>query len=358
MLENKGVNKMGKVDRVYCNSSFLTLRYIEDDNFNYKEGLCHQNVQLMEDNQKVLVEKALDIDLAIKKQFDELKGKKIGLLLSGGMDSAILASYMTGCNAYTFTNNHDVFIQDTKRAEEYAKIYNLNLKYVNINWDIVLKNTPILMKNKCAPVHSIEPQIYEAALQAKKDEIDILITGDCADSIFGGMDIILSKNWLKKEFQEKYTFVEPSKVLKNFKTMDYVFDRYDKNSFMYIDFLLKVYATESSNSHYNAFNVAKLENCLPYAALKMKNGLDLERIRNGESKYLIRELFKMKYPNLDIPEKIPMPRPVDIYFKDWKGPTHSDFRNDINISLYDGNQKWLIYCLEWFLNLLDNGYFD
>ncbi len=61
----------------------------------------------------------------------------------------------------------------------------------------------------------------------------------------------------------------------------------------------------------------------------------------------------MRYPEFSIPEKIPMPRPVDKYFADWQGPMRPEFRDDIDISKYDGNQKWLMWCLEQFLNMVD-----
>ena len=48
-----------------------------------------------------------------------------------------------------------------------------------------------------------------------------------------------------------------------------------------------------------------------------------------------------------------MPRPVDIYFKDWAGPTRPEFRRDIDMSILTGNQKWLLYSLEQFLNMVD-----
>ena len=46
-----------------------------------------------------------------------------------------------------------------------------------------------------------------------------------------------------------------------------------------------------------------------------------------------------------------MPRPVDAYFENWKGPKRSEFRKDIDMSKYSGNQKWLMWCLERFLSL-------
>lgn len=45
-----------------------------------------------------------------------------------------------------------------------------------------------VMKAKEAPVHSIELQILQAALQAKADGIELMIIGESSDLVFGGMD--------------------------------------------------------------------------------------------------------------------------------------------------------------------------
>ena len=44
-------------------------------------------------------------------------------------------------------------------------------------------------------------------------------------------------------------------------------------------------------------------------------------------------------------------RPVDEYFKHWKGPTRSEFRKDLDMNEFTGNQKWQMYCLEKFLEM-------
>ena len=77
------------------------------------------------------------------------------------------------------------------------------------------------------------------------------------------------------------------------------------------------------------------------------------RVRNGEPKYLIRELFAKKYPNFPVPNKTPMPRPVDSYFEDWQGPTRSEFKKNLDMEKFTGNQKWQLWCLERFLNLIE-----
>ena len=59
---------------------------------------------------------------------DRFYGKKKGIMLSGGMDSAIVASYMEGCDAYTFRFLDGKFKSDElKRAEYYAHYYGLKL---------------------------------------------------------------------------------------------------------------------------------------------------------------------------------------------------------------------------------------
>lgn len=82
--------------------------------------------------------------------------------------------------------------------------------------------------------------------------------------------------------------------------------------------------------------------------------LDIYRIRNGEPKYLLVDLYKKIYRGITVPAKLPMPRPVDRIFANWKGPKRSEFRKDIDMSSLTGNQKWQIWCAEYFLNVLDS----
>lgn len=346
------------INKDFCLSSYIAYRYIYDDNMDFYEGFRHRNFVPIADKLKISVKNAMDIDREIQKQFDELykKYNSIGILLSGGMDSAILATYLkAGSYAYTFsTNLSEVYDDDKKRAACYCKRQNLNHKYIDVCFEDYKKYTPIVMKNKCAPVHSIEPQIYKAALEAKKDGVELLIVGESADLIFGGMDQLIGKDWNYDDFVARYTFLEPSLVLENPVDVTGLFEEYrcDKK-IDFLKFMDDVFSIESSSSYMNAFEIADMPYYDPYAILKMEEPLDLVRVRNGEPKYLVRELFALKYPELEIPFKIPMPRPVDMIFKDWQGPTRPEFRKDIPISDLTGNQKWQLWCAELFLNLFD-----
>lgn len=345
------------IDTQFSISSFLALRYTEKPNVDFTDKYKYRRPEMPRDEGRILVKTAQEISEALEKQIKDRISKynKVGILLSGGMDSSILASYLQGINAYTFRFLGGNYQQDElKRAEFVAKKNKMKLHYVDIDWNTVLENLQSVMISKGGPVHSIEPQICQGAKQAKSDGIDLMIIGDAADYIFGGMDKLLSKDWTFDAFMKRYIYVDPFEVLKNPVSVQYLFERYRKDDGInFVEILDKLATQESYGSYDNAFITAGLDYFDPYEKLKMAEPLDLQRIRNGESKYLIRDLFRMRYPELPVPEKIPMPRPVDSYFKDWKGPSRPEYKDNIDISKYDGNQRWLMWCLEQFLNMIE-----
>lgn len=321
----------------------------------FLKGGHHVNIKSIPDKERILVRTSDDIDKNIQAQMDEFKDKKKGVMLSGGMDSAIVASYLPGSEAYTFRFlGGEYQKEELNRAEYYSRYYGLNLHYVDISWSTVERYLEPVMQGKHALVHSIEPQILQAALQAKDDGVEMMFVGESSDLIFGGMDGLLAKDWTFDEFVERYIFTKPEEVLVESESMLYLFERYRKGEMIdFLSFMDDVFSIESSSSYLNAFNVAGMPYYDPYAKLKMAEPLDLSRVRSGEPKYLIRELMARKYPEIPVPNKVPMPRPVDSYFKEWQGPKRPEFRKDIDMNKYTGNQKWQMYCLEAFLNMIE-----
>lgn len=317
----------------------------------------HRLITPIPTGERIGVATAADIDREIQKQMDALYARynNIGILLSGGMDSAIVAAYLKpGSHAYTFTaQGTEVFDADLERAAHYCRKFGLKHHLVDISFDDYKQLTPLVMRTKCAPVHSIEPQIYKAAMMAKADGVELMLVGESSDLIFGGMDGLLAKDWTMAEFVNRYTFLSPELVLTHPVDMSELYERYRRgNDIDFMTFMDEVFSIESSSSYFNAFGTAGLEYYDPYARLIMSEPLDLQRVRNGEPKYLIRALYAMKYPEVPIPNKIPMPRPVDKIFKEWGGPTRPEFRTDIPMSSLSGNQKWQLWCAEQFLNSL------
>lgn len=343
------------IDKKYCMSSFLTFRYIVDENRIFKDNIIHKNIELVADDEKIRCDTADEIDEAIKMQLNSIDLSNAGILLSGGMDSAVLATYMPkGTKAYTAKCSAPNAIDETIQARRYCEINELEHIVIPITWNDYLESMDELMLHDGCPVFANEPQVYTLAKKMKQDGVEMIIFGDNADMAFGGMDKLLSKEWTYNQWKKRYTFVEPSMVLKKYEDMDKVYRQYKigDNSIDYIKFLNEIFASSSSAAYINAFKYAKMKYLDPYAKLKMGQKLDLMRVRNGESKYLIRQLFKKKYPELDIPEKIAMARATDFWLKDWKGPKRSEFYEDC-IEGMTGEQKFLLYSLERFLNLID-----
>ena len=159
---------------------------------------------------------------------------------------------------------------ELERAETFARTYGLRLHYIDVSWDMVERNVDKVMECKNAPVHSIEPQIYEGAMVAKKDGIEVMIIGDAADYAFYGMDGLLSKDWLFEDFYKRMIYIEPSEVLKEPADMHYIFEKYRQGE--HIDFLGmydSIVTDESYASYDNAFYSAQLPYVDPYELLKM-----------------------------------------------------------------------------------------
>ncbi|MCR5304800.1 MAG: asparagine synthase [Lachnospiraceae bacterium] len=344
------------VDKNYCCSSYLALRFVEKDGVDFFEGLHHKNAVVTKMENRIPVSNGPELEAEIQKSFDGVKGEKLGIMLSGGMDSACLAPYMPGCDAYTFRFLGGTFeSEELERAEYFAKTYDMKLHYVDISWDVVERNLGTAFEANHVPVHSIVPQLYEAVLAAKADGIERLVLGECADNRFGGFSRAYSREWMFDDFVRFFTYTEPALALKEPVDMTYAFEpfRIDGGRIDYMRFMQTIYARESETSYVSLFKKCDMKWLYPYENLCAKGGLDYARIRRGETKYIIRELFRDKYPGYPVPEKNPMPRPVDHYFRDWQGPKRPEFREDIPMESLTGNQKWQLWCLERFLDTYD-----
>ena len=282
-------------------------------------------------------------------------GEKTAIALSGGIDSAILAKYMPkGSLAYTFKCVvPGVQVTDeSPAAARYARECGLKHKIVEIYWEDFEQYADALMIQKGAPIHSIEVQIYKAALKAKEDGIDTLVFGEAADAVYGGLSGLLSKDWRIGDFIQRYSYVLPYMALRNPEMPIEPYKQHEKNG--YVDphqFISNVFIQESVASYLNAAKLAGIELILPYPETFLAGDIDYDRIRSGENKYLVREVFQRLYPDFVIPPKTPMPRPMNEWLKDWVGPTREEFWPHCTDTM-TGDQKWLVWALERYLNAI------
>ncbi len=336
-------------------NSFLMFRTIADESKcfsrEYEPRFFNTNYP------RTKIKNSLELEAVLKKEVElATQDGKAALALSGGIDSAILAKYMPeGSVAYTFkcvVPGVEV-TDETPMAARYAEECGLDHRVVEIYWEDVESYLEVLMKNKRAPLHSIEIQIYKAAMQAKEDGFSKFIFGESADCLYGGLDDLLSRDYTIEEIFNRYSSLMPEKVLKKPEKILDPYLKYCKNNyFNTLNFLSEFFFKESMGSYTNPCNVAGIEFIAPYART-LPPQIDIKRIRDGEPKYLVREVFNRLYPDFKINKKLPMPRPTNEWFKDWKGPVRNEFLPNC-VSDLTGDQKWLVYCLEQFLNMIES----
>lgn len=346
------------VDKNYCMSSYLTLRYIDDKNKVFAENMRHIDFEPVSPDKQAACDSAEEIEQEIIKSLSKFDLSHAAILLSGGMDSAILASYMPkGTKAYTAKCDTPNAVDETERAKFYCQQYGLEHIVVDITWQDYLDSMDKLMLSDGCPISSNEPQVYKLAQRIKEDGCNLVIIGDNADAAFGGYSELVSRDWKYDDWKKRYTYLDPKNVLKNPVSMEHVFEKY-RIPDGYVDYLAMInneFAVTSTGAYYNAFRNAELPYYDPYAYMKMGKPLDLDRVRSGDSKYHIRDLFRKRYPGRELPEKIAMPRAVDEWMADWKGPECDEFIPGCTEGM-TGKQKFQVFALERFLNLIEGKY--
>lgn len=307
---------------------------------------------------RVPITDSRELEAYLKKRVAETARQgKVALALSGGIDSAILAKFLPkGSLAYTFRCVvPGVQVTDeSQAAAQYAEACGLEHRIVEIYWEDFEKYADRLMIQKGAPIHSIEVQIYKACLRAREDGVDTLVFGEAADAVYGGQSMILSKDWRMPDFIERFAYVMPHRALKNPELPIEAMKRWEKDG--YIDpflFMSHVYIQESVGSYLNAAQTAGMDALLPYAETYLATPIDYRRIRAGENKYLVREVFQRLYEGFAVPPKLPMPRPMNEWMKDWKGPSRGEFWPHCADNM-TGDQKWLVWALERYLDIVDS----
>ena len=337
---------------LFCLSSCVAFRYVTKKGVSWKECIIPDFPKIMKKDQKGV----FDADEIIDVFSNQIKSdEKTGILLSSGIDSAILASFLPeGTKAYTVKFIADGAIDESIGASMFAKKMNLNHKIVDVTWNDYLNLMDLLMKRKKSPLHAIEVALYKTAMVARQDGVNKLIVGNGADSTFGGMDKLLSKDWTFEEFIKRYNFVEPSSVLRKYEDIHDIYLPYKKGNGINVPgFLKTVHGLGIVQAFNNAIEAAGCSVVVPYESLFLNAPLDLNRIRNNESKYILRKVFHKRFPGFHIPDKIPFTRPMEQWLANWEGPKRQEFLDQIDIKGFSGDQKWIIYCLERFMDLFE-----
>ncbi len=338
-------------------SSYLTFRYVVDPEASWAPGVTPGLPEVSEDDQ-VVVSTSDEIHAALESLVAEAVSgvDEVGIFLSGGIDSAILAALLpSGTHAFSIRFVAEGAIDETVVAKRYAEAKGLDLHVVDVTWEDYLDMAPGLMRNKKSPLHAVEVGLFKAARAAADLGITTIMLGNGADSTFGGMDRLLSRDWSFDAFVKRYTFVDPASALVTPVSMLFEYEKYRKGDGIdVVAFLKRTHGIGIIQAFDNAIGAAGCRSVEPFEKLRLGRELDLERIRAGEPKYLLQSIFKGLYPGIEPPRKVPFARPMDQWLDTWEGPRRPEFRPDLKIEEFTGDQRWLLWCLERFLDMVDH----
>jgi asparagine synthetase B (glutamine-hydrolysing) len=341
----------------WCLSSYLGLRYVAGEGHDWCAGVAPAPPRA-EAGAQIRVTTAAEILGALRAGIERAcRPREVGILLSGGIDSAILAALMPeGSPAYTICFDVVGAVDEGPSAGEYARHCGLDQRVVRVTWSDHEAQLERLMAHKRSPLHPVEVGLFMAARAAADDGLTQLVVGNGADSTFGGLDKLLSVDWSFDDFIRRYTFIEPSTALRGPLPLRPVFAPYRRGDGIdVVGFLKHVHGLGIIQAFDNAISAAGCSTVEPYEQLALGVPLDLERIRRGESKYLLREVFQTLYPGWPVPPKIAFARPLDVWLAGWSGPRRAEFLPGLDVSCFSGEQRWLLFCLERFLDMLERG---
>lgn len=342
-----------------CLSYYLAFRYLPKNNLSWidKKNI-KPNLHKYNNITTIGIKNSDDITKNLKNIIQKYKNKKNGILLSSGIDSIILAYFLPkNTTAYTIKFIAPNAIDESIHASIIAKHLGLKHKIVEVSWKDYQSKLNKLMIHKKAPLHPAEIGIYCGAAKARKDGVDNLFVGCGADALFGGLDKLLSKDWEYKEFVNRFNSINPKIILKNPSSVNSIYQKYNKNNLIDVTkFIKDILNPQTEQMFTNAITTAGCKIVAPYEKFYLTKPLDIKKIRKGESKYLLKEVYNKLYPDIKSLEKIPFARPMDQWMKNWNDIHRPEFRDDINIEELTGEQKWLIYCLQKFMDLIDKKY--
>ncbi|MFW9804994.1 MAG: asparagine synthase-related protein [Candidatus Thorarchaeota archaeon] len=130
------------------------------------------------------------LEIALRASFTRIRGRRVGVLFSGGVDSSLVAllAKETCMDVQLYTASSAPF-HDRIAAASAADALGMNLNAVEINSDVVWEVLPHLMYSiESANLMDLEIALpfYLASSQASNDGISLMLSGQGPDELFAG----------------------------------------------------------------------------------------------------------------------------------------------------------------------------
>ena len=344
-----------------CIDEYLAFQHIYS-NISWKEGYHNRTYdEYTECPRKIKVGNGEEANRELLKFKDKFKNyENIGILISSGIDSATISKILPENSlAFYATYKERDYDPEIEIVKKYCAINKLRLIVVEVSWSDYKKNMKYLMKIKKNPIHPCEIPVYMCCKKAVEMGVDIILSGWGADTHFGGMSKLLSKEWSFEEFKKRYEYCP--RINEQNSILDSTYKDYIKenNNIDIQKFLTFNYHIMTIKSFFYIPEIFGLIHIPVWGFLGLKNELDIEKVRNGNPKYVIQETFKIMYKNDNIPvtEKIPFTRPTDIYMNKYFNEYNyieilKEYINKHSKNNLSSQQLWMIYNLNYFIKFI------
>lgn len=251
-------------------------------------------------------------------------GGKIGCLLSGGMDSAVIAGFLpSGSIAYTFDYPEVSRCSEWLEARDFIKPGVMHKKVTISKADFFNAASELTQLLK-EPVVPHAPAIFLAAVQASQDGCTHLLNGVGADGRFGGFPE-LYKASRKNEFLValKKKFVDPETVMRDPVDVTTLVEDYVTADIVDVQRYLVEVGTEGTA----VADTIRCANITPgnlfgeiqYGGSFIEEGL--------LGKKFIKRAFSIVWPSMAPRKKKALAVPYSKWLKSWQ-PTHPSIRSD------------------------------
>ncbi len=299
--------------------------------------------------------------------------KNSAILLSGGMDSAILLPFMPK-DTIAYTIYHEQLGDDNEIsiARKYCEKFGIKHKVISVDPKDYFNCMDALMTKKKMPLSPAEPIFYLASKVAVNDGFDQVVTGAGADARLGGFNKDRRKYTIKS-YQKRLakTYVQPSKIINHFANIDNALIDYikptDTNQNKIINLLNNLLPSRDKTkivdtkrflndvgyerfAYDNAIGLAGAKHISPLKEVQF----NIDENRNQKQpKYFIQDIYKDIYGYLP-PKKKGLQKP-SFLLKNYSPNNFDLFNKDLNVNKLTYDKKFLIYCLEKFEKLRLNG---
>ncbi len=298
-----------------------------------------------------------DVDKLFTEYCSKIDFSKTGIMLSGGIDSVLLASYMPK-GSYAFTISYPEMKQkdEVEKAKHFAEEFSLKLVVVPVTFEDVLKYQDELMKFKGQPLATIEIGIYKMCLEAKKCGLTRVLSGMGADGTFGGTFLLMSRDWTNKEFVDRFTYIDPAIVMKKPVDSMEFYELYYGNPYYNLQGFLDDVETEYTIAYFmNPCELSGIKLYVPYEDCKRGFELSRDDMLNGREKIVLRKLFKKRLGYDYEGIKYAFPRPTEHWLKLYDEKLDEMFFEDSYSRLKKPEQKWVLYTTNHFIRLFSSG---